>query len=164
VLGAGAGGVNLATGLASDPLAAPAGAIAAALAVGVLSYGVSIALYISAAHELGATRAQAIFATAPFAGALLSFALLGEPVGVAHAAAAALLAASVGALLRSRHAHVHVHEATLHVHSHRHDDGHHTHAHPELPASTRHSHAHGHERLVHAHPHWPDVHHRHGHG
>jgi drug/metabolite transporter (DMT)-like permease len=164
VKGAGAGAVNLAIGLASDPLAAPAGAIAAALAVGALSYGASIALYIAAAHELGATRAQAIFATAPFAGALLSFALLGEPVRVAHATAAALLAASVAALLWSRHAHLHVHQAMEHVHSHRHDDGHHTHDHLDLPASTRHRHAHSHERLVHAHPHWPDVHHRHGHG
>jgi drug/metabolite transporter (DMT)-like permease len=166
VKGAVAGATNLAIGVSADPLAASAGELAAALAIGSLAYGASIALYIASAHELGATRAQAVFATAPFAGALLSFALLAEPVGPAHAAAAPLLVASIGALLWSRHAHLHVHEAALHVHSHRHDDGHHAHAdvHPELAPGARHSHAHRHERVVHAHPHWPDVHHRHEHG
>ena len=134
-----------------------------ALVVGSLSYGASIVLYIASAHRLGATRAQAVFASAPFVGAALSYAFLGEPVGVSQGLAAALLAPSIAALFWSQHAHPHVHEALEHVHSHRHDDGHHLHTHPGLPASARHSHRHRHERLVHAHPHWPDVHHRHGH-
>jgi drug/metabolite transporter (DMT)-like permease len=163
VKGAVAGAANLAIGVAAEPLGAPAGPLAAALGVGVLSYGASIALYIAAAHELGATRAQAVFAGAPFVGAALSFALLQEPFAASHAVASALLAVSVVALFRSQHAHAHVHEPTLHVHSHRHDDGHHFHEHPGLAPGTRHSHAHRHERLVHSHPHWPDVHHRHRH-
>ena len=81
----------------------------------------------------------------PFVGAVLSFAFLGEPVGLAHAAAAVLLVASVAALFWSRHGHPHVHEALEHVHSHRHDDGHHFHAHPGLPPGTRHSHVHRHD-------------------
>lgn len=164
VKGAVAGAANLAIGLVAAPLRAPSAVLATALAVGALSYGASIALYVASAQELGATRAQAIFASAPFVGAALSFAWLGEPVGSAHALAAVLLIASVAALLSSRHGHAHVHEAVVHVHSHRHDDGHHLHAHPELPPGIRHSHAHSHARLVHAHPHWPDLHHRHEHG
>jgi drug/metabolite transporter (DMT)-like permease len=164
VKGAVAGATNLAIGLAAAPLHAPAAVVATALGVGALSYGVSIALYVASAQELGATRAQAIFASAPFVGAALSFAWLGEPVGSAHALAAVLLIASVAALLSSRHGHAHVHEALVHVHSHRHDDGHHLHTHPELPPGVRHSHAHSHARLAHAHPHWPDLHHRHEHG
>jgi len=158
-----AGSTNLAIGWAASPLDAAPGAFAAALAVGALSYGASIALYITAAHEIGATRAQGVFATAPFVGAALAFLWLGEPFGPAHAAACVLMAASVPALLWSRHAHLHVHEPLEHVHSHRHDDGHHLHRHPGLDPATRHSHAHRHGRLVHAHPHWPDLHHRHGH-
>jgi len=104
-----------------------------------------------------------VFAAAPFAGAGLSLAVLGEPLGPVHALAAALLAVSVGALLVGRHAHLHVHEALEHVHSHRHDDGHHLHSHPGLAPGVRHTHAHRHEPLVHAHPHWPDIHHRHAH-
>jgi hypothetical protein len=129
--------------------------------VGVLAYGASITLYIVSAHELGATRAQAVFARAPFVGAALSFALLGEPLHLPHAAAGLLLVVSVAALFRSQHAHAHVHEELEHIHSHRHDDGHHFHEH--LARGVRHSHVHRHERLAHSHPHWPDVHHRHGH-
>jgi drug/metabolite transporter (DMT)-like permease len=161
--GIGAGVAALALGITAAPFAAPPAVSAAAHATGALCYGASIALYIAAAHELGATRAQSVFASAPFVGAGLSFALLGEPFGWEHAAATPLFAVSLAALLRSQHAHAHVHEALEHVHSHSHDDGHHLHAHPGLPRTARHTHAHRHERLEHMHPHWPDVHHRHGH-
>lgn len=164
VKGAVAGAINLTIGMAVDPFRASAAPILAALLVGALSYGASIALYIRSAHELGATRAQAIFASAPFVGAALSLAVLGEPFALAQAAASLLLVASVVALFWSQHAHSHVHETLEHLHSHRHDDGHHFHEHPALAPSARHSHAHRHERLRHSHPHWPDVHHRHGHG
>lgn len=163
VKGAVAGATNLIVGVALAPLSANRTTFAAALCVGALSYGVSISLYIASAQDLGATRAQGVFAAAPFIGAALSFTLLGEPFGAIEAAASVLLLASIPALLLSQHAHVHVHEATEHVHSHRHDDGHHLHGHAGLDPAVRHSHVHRHERLVHAHPHWPDVHHRHRH-
>lgn len=159
-----AGSTNLVIGLSLAPFVASAGALAAALAVGALSYGASISLYIASAHEIGATRAQGVFATAPFVGAVLAFTLLGESFGWVHAGACILLAAAVPALLWSQHAHDHIHEPLEHIHSHRHDDGHHFHEHPGLDPTVRHSHAHVHERLVHGHPHWPDIHHRHPHG
>jgi drug/metabolite transporter (DMT)-like permease len=161
--GLGAGTASLAIGTLAAPFAAEPGTVLAAIATGALCYGASIALYIAAAHDLGATRAQGVFASAPFVGAALSFAWLGEPVGMQHAAAALLLALSLVALRKSRHAHPHLHEPLVHVHGHRHDDDHHLHEHPGLEAGVRHTHAHRHERLEHAHPHWPDVHHRHGH-
>lgn len=163
VKGAVAGSVNLALGAAAGPLSGDASALGAALALGALAYGVSVVLYIRAAHELGATRAQSVFASAPFAGAVLAFALLGEPLGARHALALALLLPSVAALVWSRHTHAHAHPPLEHEHAHRHDDEHHTHQHPGLPAATRHSHRHTHEPIRHAHPHWPDLHHRHPH-
>jgi drug/metabolite transporter (DMT)-like permease len=161
--GLAAGATNLVIGIVADPLTAPAATVAAALVLGALSYGVSIALYVAAAQQLGATRAQAVFASAPFVGAALAFAVLDEPLGLVHVAAALMLLPSVAALLASQHAHEHVHQSVEHIHSHRHDDGHHLHEHPGEPRSLRHSHAHRHERLEHAHPHWPDIHHRHEH-
>jgi drug/metabolite transporter (DMT)-like permease len=161
--GAVAGAINLALGLAAAPFTASGPVVAASLAVGALAYGVSVALHIGASQQLGATRAQAIFATAPFVGAALSWGVLGEPIAGAQLAGGALLVGSVALLLRSRHEHRHHHAATEHVHAHRHDDAHHTHAHPGLAPEVRHSHWHRHEPLVHAHPHWPDLHHRHGH-
>lgn len=159
-----AGATNTALGLALAPLDAPAKTVAAALAVGAVCYGASIALYIAAAQQLGATRAQAVFASAPFVGAALAFAALGEPVRPLQIAAVLLLVPSIAAVYASQHAHAHVHEPLEHTHSHRHDDGHHLHTHPGEPASLRHTHAHRHGPLEHSHPHWPDVHHRHSHG
>ena len=161
--GAIAGTTNLSLGLALAPFAGSVATAAGGLAVGALCYGASVALYIAAAQQLGATRSQALFAVAPFAGAALSWGALGEPIAVAQLAGAALLIAAVAAIVRSQHEHDHVHGEVEHVHAHRHDDGHHIHEHPGLAPDARHSHWHRHEPLAHSHPHWPDLHHRHGH-
>ena len=161
--GLGAGVVNFAIGSTLDPFAASTPTTLAALAVGMLSYGASIALYISAAQASGATRAQIGFSTAPLFGVALSALFLGEQLQLAHGASALLFAAAIGLLMLERHAHEHAHPALRHEHSHRHDDGHHTHQHEGLPPETRHTHAHEHEPVVHSHPHWPDLHHRHRH-
>jgi drug/metabolite transporter (DMT)-like permease len=162
--GAVAGTTNLALAAAmGGGLAIDARPAAIALAVGALAYGASVALSIASAQELGATRAQAVFATAPFVGAALSWWGLGEPIEPAQLVGAGLLAVSIAVVLRARHEHAHHHDALEHVHSHRHDDGHHDHAHPDGAPAERHSHWHRHEPRVHAHPHWPDLHHRHVH-
>jgi drug/metabolite transporter (DMT)-like permease len=158
-----AGSTNLILGLMYAPFVAMPGVVVAALVVGALAYGVSIALYIVSAQALGATRAQAIFACAPVFGAGLAIGVLREPIEAEQVVAALLLIPSIAALFFSQHAHAHVHEPTEHVHGHRHDDGHHLHEHAGESAWLRHSHVHRHERLAHAHPHWPDLHHRHVH-
>ena len=159
-----AGAANLAIGLASAPLAVSAAQIAAAIGVGTLAYGASIALLISASQSLGATRAQSVFASAPFFGAGFAMLFLGEPLGAAHLAAALSFAAGAALLSLDQHAHSHAHPAHEHEHAHRHDDGHHDHPHPDLPRSLWHTHRHRHEPKLHRHPHWPDLHHRHEHG
>ncbi|MGH7788378.1 MAG: DMT family transporter [Candidatus Binatia bacterium] len=161
--GAVAGSVNLAIGVAVAPLTAAPGQIAAALVVGAFAYGVSIALYIRAAQQLGAVRAQAVFASAPFVGAALAFGFLDEPLEPRIVIATVLLLGSAALLFRGVHGHAHRHAAVAHLHSHRHDDDHHLHEHATVPAAARHSHTHRHDELVHAHPHWPDLHHRHEH-
>jgi drug/metabolite transporter (DMT)-like permease len=167
-LGAGACTLGLSL-LLGDRL--PAGPpLAGALLVGALGYGASIALDVVALRELGAARESAIFASAPFAGALLSLLVLGDRPSWADAAAAAVLLAGVLLLLRARHAHRHAHPELLHQHRHVHD-AHHQHSHQglalERDAAGRvvepHAHEHRHEPLVHDHPHVSDAHHRHGH-
>jgi drug/metabolite transporter (DMT)-like permease len=162
--GAVAGATNLGLGLALAPFVASPAAVGAALATGALCYGVSIALYVSAAQALGATRAQVVFASAPLFGVGIAALWLGEPLSAAQLGAAVLLAGSVALVLRDRHSHLHAHEALAHVHWHRHDDGHHLHAHPSGEGGAGHAHWHVHPALRHAHPHWPDLHHRHAHG
>ena len=160
--GAVAGTINLGIGVAVSGWPA-AGAAAAALAIGTLAYGASIVLYVAGAQQLGATRAQLAFATAPLAGLILAWTALAEPVLPAQLAAAGLMALGVVLLLSNQHEHHHHHERQVHSHSHRHDDGHHLHVHPGLPAWIRHTHEHEHAAIRHSHAHVPDLHHRHDH-
>ncbi len=158
-----AGSVNFGIGYVLAPISAGFDALAIALLVGALSYGASIVLFIRSAQAIGATRAQVMFASAPFFGVALSIFVLGEPFTAVRAAAALVLIVGVVLLLFENHSHPHGHDAMGHEHSHRHDDGHHTHVHPGLPSWVRHTHWHEHAPMHHSHPHWPDLHHRHEH-
>jgi drug/metabolite transporter (DMT)-like permease len=158
-----AGCVNLAIGLMLHPFTATGWMLFGALLVGIWSYGVSITLYIHAAQQLGATRGQIIFSTAPLFGLLLSAMLLGEPLYAIHVIAALLFIVGIALLLIESHAHTHDHTALSHAHHHRHDDRHHTHDHDGLDPTVEHTHWHDHDSMTHAHAHWPDLHHRHGH-
>jgi drug/metabolite transporter (DMT)-like permease len=137
------------------------GQIGAALLIGALGYAPSVVWHVRALRELGAARQSAIFATAPFVGALLSWPVLGEVPGPRELLAAILMGAGVALLASDKHAHVHEHEALEHEHLHVHDE-HHQHRH-DAPVAEPHSHAHRHEALVHEHPHASDLHHRHPH-
>lgn len=161
--GLAAGSANLLLGLLVESGRPGVGTLIAALLTGALAYGASIALYVISARQMGATRAQITFASAPFFGLLLSAIVLGEPLSLIHGVAALIFIGAAALLLRDRHNHLHVHIPMTHAHLHRHDDGHHTHSHPGLPSPGWHSHRHEHEALEHGHPHWPDLHHRHFH-
>jgi drug/metabolite transporter (DMT)-like permease len=157
-----AGGVNLALGIAGSGAPALAG-VAPAVAIGAVCYGLSLALLVWAAQQLGAARSQLAFASASFWGVALSWWLLGEAILPQQLAAALAMALALGLLAGEAHAHWHRHAAVTHRHWHRHDDGHHEHAHPEGAPRGGHSHEHAHAPLAHAHPHRPDLHHRHHH-
>lgn len=135
--------------------------ISAAMAVGLLAYGVSLALFVVALRHLGASRAGAYFSTAPFVGALFSVVFLAEPVTWQLVGAALLMAIGIWLHLTEHHAHMHRHEALEHEHLHAHD-AHHPHEHAQAVPGM-HSHRHRHEPLAHSHAHYPDAHHRHGH-
>lgn len=159
-----AGGANLAIGLLVSGWGASTrvGEAVAALAIGAAGYGASITLWVKGARDLGAARGQVIFATAPFIGAAIAWAVLGEEVASLQLVAVVLAAVGVAVALGSDHHHDHRHEPVAHEHEHVHDDQHHEHVHAD-GFTGRHSHPHEHPRLVHAHPHVPDLHHRHDH-
>ena len=158
-----AGSVNLMLALMQGAAFPGAGMVLAAGIVGFLGYGVSLALFVLGLRHLGAARTGAYFSLAPFIGALLSLALLDEPLTLRLAAAGGLMALGLWLHLTERHEHRHIHEAMEHEHRHTHDE-HHRHAHgPEAPPGEPHSHRHRHAPLVHRHPHYPDIHHRHRH-
>ena len=159
-----AGSVNLTIGLITRDFSGTAATTVAAIGVGMICYGASIVLYITAAQNIGATRGQMFFAASPFFGVVLSVAFLSEAITIIQLAASAILAGSLFLVFRDKHEHEHTHEdqEQEHEHVHRHDDGHHGHEHLEA-VSGRHTHKHSHKQMTHRHPHWPDLHHRHGH-
>jgi drug/metabolite transporter (DMT)-like permease len=158
-----AGSVNTALGLVMGSTSINPLYVSGALALGAVSYGLSILFYITSAQRLGATRAQLIFSSAPFFGLMLAF-FLGERLSFIQLGAFILFMGSVFLLLQEPHSHEHHHQSLSHVHMHEHPSEHHAHDHPDLEAEPiSHSHAHEHVPSTHNHPHWPDLHHRHKH-
>lgn len=160
VKGSVAGPVNLALAFALGAGLPTAGPVAGALAVGFVSYGLSLVLFIVGLRHLGTARTGAYFSVAPFFGAGLAVAL-GDPVSWQLVVAGALMAVGVWLHLSERHEHGHTHEVLVHDHWHTHDEHHqHEHGSPVAPGAG-HRHEHRHEPITHTHPHYPDAHHRH---
>lgn len=162
VKGLAAGTVNLALAIGLGAQIPQISAIAGAMIIGLLAYGVSLALFVVALLHLGTARTGAYFSVAPFFGALLAV-MLGDPITLPLLAAGTLMAVGVWLHLTEWHEHEHAHQALEHEHEHLHgDDPHHEHQHDSRVApGTRHTHRHRHEPLSHSHDHFPDVHHRH---
>jgi drug/metabolite transporter (DMT)-like permease len=161
--GAVAGSVNVVIAVVRGAAWPEAGVAAAAVLVGFLGYGTSLALFVRALRDLGTSRTGAYFSTAPFIGAVAAVVALREPLTAGLTLGAVLMAVGVWLHLTERHDHEHVHEGFTHEHAHRHDE-HHRHDHPGgVTVTEPHSHRHGHESVRHGHPHYPDLHHRHDH-
>jgi drug/metabolite transporter (DMT)-like permease len=162
VKGSVAGVANLALAASLGASLPSLPAIAGAMAVGLLAYGVSLALFVVGLRHLGTARTGAYFSVAPFFGALVAVSM-GDAVTPQLLAAGALMALGTWLHLTERHEHEHAHPAQFHDHEHSHDE-HHRHAHetPVAPGS-RHRHPHWHAPLAHSHAHYPDELHRHGH-
>jgi drug/metabolite transporter (DMT)-like permease len=135
----------------------------AAVLLGMVSYGISIVLYISAAQIIGATRGQILFSAAPFWGIIGATLLLAEPINWTTVASIVLLSFGIVFSNIRGHSHHHTHEELEHIHLHNHVDGHHLHDHSNLPKEVLHIHIHAHEAMTHEHDHFPDLHHRHDH-
>lgn len=156
--------------------------LSVAMAIGVVSFGLSIVLFVRGLRRLGVIQTGMLFALAPGFAAILSWIFLREQIGARGLAALLVMSAGALLLVLDRHEHLHEHEAGEHAHEHTHDDGHHEHEHEHegrhgehghgerdhvhdsgIAGHAPHSHAHRHEPRRHAHGHVHDVHHRHRH-
>ena len=136
--------------------------ISMAMLLGLVAYGISLALFVVALRHLGTARTGAYFSVAPFFGAMLALAM-GDVITLPLLIAGALMAFGVWLHLSENHMHVHQHEPMEHEHEHMHDE-HHQHEHDEPVApGAKHRHRHRHDDLTHSHPHFPDSHHTHDH-
>lgn len=120
-----------------------------ALTLGLLSYGLSIDLYIRAQRDLGAAKTSAYYSIAPFVGVLIGIFVLGEHpepmffIGLGLMVVATALMISDSISLQHMHGHEHVY-----VHLHTHDGVEHVHEHTH-----RHSPLHVHSESVPTHDH-----------
>jgi drug/metabolite transporter (DMT)-like permease len=162
VKGLSAGTVNLLLAFWVGSVLPSAPALAGGLVLGLAAYGISLALFVVGLGHLGTARTGAYFSVAPFFGAMLAVAWLGEPVTGHLLMAGVLMALGVWLHLSEQHEHLHTHEPVEHEHEHEHD-AHHAHTHGAGEVSSRHSHRHRHEVVTHTHGHFPDEHHRHSH-
>lgn len=136
-----------------------------ALALGGVSYGASITLFVQSLRRVGAARTGALFGMAPFVGVVVSLLIFGQLPQLTFFLALPLMFLAAVLLAREKHEHKHVHAELTHRHSHRHDDDHHEHPHASDDLESQsHVHEHIHRDLTHSHPHKPDPHHRHEHG
>lgn len=133
IKGLAAGTVNLSIGVLITGATPAAGASLSAMALGCVSYGLSIMFFIVAMRGLGAARTSAWFGIAPFAGALLSFVLLHESPDIRFFIALPLMIAGAVLLFGEEHRHVHSHVAVEHEHTHFPGDVEHSHSHDERP-------------------------------
>ena len=93
----------------------------AAMIVGWLGYGASLALFVVGLRSLGAARTVAYFSIAPFFGALLAILFLGEPVSARLLIAGGLMTLGVWLHLTERHIHEHTDEVLEHERVHTND-------------------------------------------
>jgi drug/metabolite transporter (DMT)-like permease len=155
------GGFALALGLLVGNEVPSVKTLSWGLLLGFVSYGISVVLAVYAMRLIGVAREAAFFATAPFIGALVGVAVLGEHFGPREVGATLLMLVGINLLVREQHAHLHAHEPLEHDHRHVHDE-HHQHTHLREDTTVEpHAHRHEHTALEHQHPHLPDFHHRH---
>ena len=157
-----AGIFNVALSLVLFKIQVTAAQVSGTLAIGALSYGASLVLFIHALREIGSARTSTWFASGPFIGTVLSVLILGERPPGEYWLAALVMLSGMFFLYGEAHRHLHQHERITHAHPHDHDE-HHQHAHDDGDLIGKHNHLHTHEPIKHAHVHWPDIHHRHSH-
>lgn len=163
IKGLAAGAVNLTLAYAVGASWPNLSSTAAAMALGFVSYGLGLVLFIVALRHMGSARTGAYYGTAPFLGAIAAAVFLGTTLTPIILIAGALMAFGAWLHLSERHTHEHAHEALEHEHRHVHDE-HHQHTHAEGQNSSEpHSHPHRHVAMTHSHRHWPDAHHGHAH-
>ncbi len=104
-----AGPVNLGLAYATGSAMPSAEIWAAGAAVGLVSIGVSLVLFILALRHLGTARTGAYYSLAPFIGAVLAVALLGEPLELRLIVAGLLMGLGLYLHLTERHEHEHSH-------------------------------------------------------
>ena len=135
--------------------------LVAIVALGFVSYGLSINFYIQAQKELGAAKTSAYYSISPFLGVLFGLLIPGQTLGIRFFVGLAIMAAATVVLAKDtislQHTHEHSH---AHCHEHSHNGVIHAHQHEHFHS---HSHIHGQDENAHSHDHGSEIPHEHDH-
>src|SRR5205823_7744143 len=101
--GLAAGVVNFALAMLAGARLPSVGAVGGAALIGFFGYGVSLVMFVVGLRHLGAARTAAYFSMAPFIGALLAIAMLGEPITIRLVLAGLLMGVGLYLHLAERH-------------------------------------------------------------
>jgi drug/metabolite transporter (DMT)-like permease len=123
-----AGSVNLVIGVAVLGQVPHVWSALAGAALGAVSYGLSLMLFVYALRLLGSARTGAYFSSAPVLAAVISLAVFVEQPGWRLLVAFALVVVASVLMVSERHVHQHIHGTMVHSHAHWPDEEHrHTH-------------------------------------
>lgn len=95
VIGIVAGSINLMIGCLIAGNAMTSESVVPAIIDGIFAYGFSIVLYVTSAQNIGATRSQILFSTAPLWGVILSYLFVHELFQWVHVISIPLLSLAV---------------------------------------------------------------------
>jgi drug/metabolite transporter (DMT)-like permease len=129
-----AGSVNLLIGIFALGQLPNLTVVLAGAALGAVSYGLSLVLFVKALRVLGSARTGAYFSSAPLLAALLSLAIFVQKPGLRLVGAFALMVLATILMMTERHVHEHAHGDIVHTHSHW-PDQEHRHPHRSTPPS-----------------------------
>lgn len=119
-----AGSVNLLIGVFALHQVPRVIGVAAGLALGAVSYGLSLVFFVRGLRVLGSARTGAYFASAPPIAAVLSMVIFLERPGFRLLGAFVLVIAATLVMISEKHLHPHAHGGEVHTHVHWPDDEH----------------------------------------
>lgn len=84
--------------------------------IGIISYGISIILFINSLQLIGTIKTTTIFSTAPFLGSIFSVLILSEPINWGDIIVFFVTLLGIYLIISDKHVHYHYHGIVLHTH------------------------------------------------
>lgn len=84
--------------------------------IGIVSYGISIILFINSLQLIGTIKTTTIFSTAPFLGSIFSVLILSEPIYWGDVVVFFITLIGIYLIISDKHVHYHSHGIVLHSH------------------------------------------------
>ena len=137
------------------------------LLVSLLSFSISIVMFLSALKYIGTINTAIAYSLAPFIGSILSIFINRDAANVVDFGVFFIALAGILLIMKDKHEHYHEHEKLCHTHEIKEDDVHHVDKNVLIEGYCKDTYkggiSHVHLPVTHCHGHLHDLHHRHPH-